>query len=329
MKNYIKKQALAFIIAATLSGMSPLAVPTAMAEETTEIAPSALKKVVYKNINPDFFGAFYEEEEETDQERKRKFSIVVDYLRQSGISFPQGASATYNPKKKTLTLINNKDEHEYFAKLIEEYKKDKKEHNVVINALEDCPTISGRVDKNADFYLFITVDNATVSFAEECGYNIEELFDYYVRDHKQKIKEIKAIQKLKGIETVLAVENGCNVRDAKKFFKLFKLRDPIISYNPNGHIASWAVFSGGVNIAIYYKNGREILSEPLMHYQLNNATIKQIKNDMEEAKEEFAEREERFTEEEEDFTEEEEEEFTEEEEDFTEEKEKFTEAEEF
>lgn len=306
MKNCIKKQALAFIIAATLSGVSPLAVPTAMAEETTEIAPSALKKVVYQNINQDFFGAFYEEEEETDQERKRKSSIVVDYLRQSGMSFPRGASATYNPKKKILTLINNKEQHEYFSELIEEHKKHEKKHNVVINALEDCPSISGRVDKNADFYLFIAVDNATVSFAEECGYNIEELFDYSVKDHKQKIREIKAIQKLKGVKTVLAVENGCNVRDAKKFFKLFKLRDPIISYNPNGHIASWSVFSGDVNIGIYYKNGSEILSEALMHCQLDNATIKQIKNDMEEAKEEFAEREERFTEEEEKFTESEE-----------------------
>lgn len=71
-------------------------------------------KKVYKGIRRDFF------DPETDVTNPDE---VVGFLRTLGLTFPKGTSASYNAKKKTITLHSVGPQHENMKKVVSEYKK--------------------------------------------------------------------------------------------------------------------------------------------------------------------------------------------------------------
>lgn len=71
-------------------------------------------KKVYKGIHRDFFAP------ETNVTNPDE---VVYFLRTVGLSFPKGASASYDAKKKTVTLHTVGPEHENMKKAVSKYKK--------------------------------------------------------------------------------------------------------------------------------------------------------------------------------------------------------------
>ena len=71
-------------------------------------------KKVYKGIHRDFFAP------ETNVTNPDE---VVYFLKMVGLSFPKGASASYDAKKKTLTLHTVGPEHETMKKAVSEYKR--------------------------------------------------------------------------------------------------------------------------------------------------------------------------------------------------------------
>ncbi len=71
-------------------------------------------KKVYKGIHRDFFAP------ETNVTNP---DAVVYFLRMLGLSFPKGASASYDAKKKTLTLHTVRPEHENMKKVVSKYKE--------------------------------------------------------------------------------------------------------------------------------------------------------------------------------------------------------------
>lgn len=71
-------------------------------------------KKVYKGIHRDFFAP------ETNVTNP---DAVVYFLRMLGLSFPKGTSASYDAKKKTLTLHTVGPEHENMKKVVSKYKE--------------------------------------------------------------------------------------------------------------------------------------------------------------------------------------------------------------
>lgn len=232
-----------------------LSVPPLEAQGTPSAAtPADMKKKVYKDVAEGLFnsgdGPLPPEEA----------------LKRVGISFPAGASATYNAKKKTLTMVNTAEAHTGVEQALAQFNGNKPKERT-INFIDACKVVSGKPDKKAKLYVFFCVGQEDVSTleSENCAFDGTALYGGDKKYYKGNVKEIAGLQKMKEVEVLLLMESGCEVKKVKKLAKLLKLKAPILEQSQAGGL----VFIGKGDcgkVSVLDRSGKEIDTSDISVY---------------------------------------------------------------
>lgn len=224
-----------------------LSVPLAEAQETPSATPPAdMKKVVYKDVAENLFNS------------ENGLLPPKEALKNCGISFPAGASATYNAKKKTLTLVNTEEAHNGMEQVISRYNATKPKERT-IEFIDACKVVSGKPDKNAKLYVFFCVSKYDLSTleSETCAYDGTALYGGDKKYYKGNVKEIAGLQKKKEVEVLLLMEPGCEVKKVKKLAKLLKLKAPILEQSQAGGVVHIGNGESG-KVSVVDRLGKEL-----------------------------------------------------------------------
>ncbi len=215
------------------------------------LLPGSMIKKIYKDVEEGFF---YNSE--------GKFS-PKESLQRMGVPFNEGASVTYNDKKKNLTVVNTVEAHEAINEAVELFNKNKAKERAIgkectIDFIDACKLISGKPDKKATLYVFIAISEKDVSFAEELDFNGLSLFNGDKKAYKAYVKAIAELQKVKGVEVVLLTEEGCDVKKMKKMAKMFKLKAPLLACDSSLASQNDIDFIPGGTVVIKERSGNVV-----------------------------------------------------------------------
>lgn len=232
-----------------------LSVPPAVAQGTPSATiPSDMKKVVYKGIEKDLFNS---EDGELPPD---------EALKRMGLSFPQGASASYNAKKKTLTMVNTAKEHTGMEKILALFDSNKPKERT-IEFIESCKVVSGKPDKKAKLFVFFCVglDDLSMLESETCAYDGAAVYGGDKKYYKDNVKEIAGLQKKKAVEVLLLMESGCDVKKVKKMAKMLKLKAPILEQSQAEGVVYISKGDSG-KVTVLDRFGKEIETDDVAVY---------------------------------------------------------------
>ena len=173
----------------------------------------------YKNIGPDFF---YKDTDTSSTES------VIFNMKGLGLTFPKGASASYNKKAKTLEMTNTKAEHDNMKKVMKIYRgeiaRQEQADSRGVTALQALKFTSGKPNWDADIFVLVCISQLTLNdmFDDNSPKEWEALFK-----KEGVIKHLQKIQKKKGVTTLYIVEQGADMKLARQYAKILKLKAPI------------------------------------------------------------------------------------------------------
>ncbi len=225
-----------------------LCVPPVVAQGTpSSVTPAAMKKVVYKGVDESIFNS---------SEGKRPPEKALKRL---GMGFRQGATVSYDAKKKILTLVNTEEEHRIMEEILAQCNKNKPKERT-IEFIDACKVVSGKPDKNAKLYVFFCVSKFDLSTleSENCAYDGTALYEGDKKYYKGNVKEIAGLQKKKEVEVLLLMESGCDVKKVKKLAKLLKLKAPILEQSQAGGVVHIGNADCG-KVSVVNRFGKELV----------------------------------------------------------------------
>lgn len=274
MKNRITKWMARGLVGAVLTFAAPYTMPEAMAEDSqTESGQEQMIEREYEDIGRDFFSG--------NSKKESVQAALVDM----GIAFPEGASVKYTATSKKLVMVNYREDHEMLQELIKAYKGDTQERAIAF--IEQCNIVSGKVDKKAQVYIIITFDESIVDTAKDAGYNLAEIWACPVAEGKKQLKLLQKLQKIRGTETLIYLEDKKLAEGGKKLAKVLKIRGPILVLDDKAERSDSALpLPGGESIGIYDRRGNEIYEGSLMDLQLDDSTLKTVTDKVKELREE-------------------------------------------
>lgn len=277
MKKILAKSLFRCLMGALLCSALPMMMSYTYAEEEAaeHAATQMMIKKVYKGINYDFFHR----------------EIVVDSqheaLMDMGVSFPEGASVKYSPSSRKLIMVNYPDEHKILKELVDEYKKSGAETYKTLQLIRQCKVVTGAPDMKAFLYAFICMDENALDQAEQSGYNLAKLGDYSSKEVKELRKLMNQLQKMKGLEVLLLLDEGCNLSKAKKVAKVLRLNGPVLVLDREKISEDLAaMFPGGDNMVVYDRKGEQKYRNSMFAFELSIGGCASIYKDwVEEARE--------------------------------------------
>ena len=173
----------------------------------------------YKNIGRDFFY------KDTDIS---KAESVLFNMKGLGFTFPEGASVSYDRKAKTLEMTNTKASHDDMKELMKKYREEAKENEQFasrgVSALQALKFTSGKPNWNADVFVLVCVSELALHSMLDST-SPQEWEAHFKKEGV--IKNLQKIQKLKGVTTLYIVEQGADMKKAKQYAKILKLKAPV------------------------------------------------------------------------------------------------------
>lgn len=270
---------LGFVMGGVLSCSAPFVMPVAYAEqEEASGEGAAMIRVVYKHVDESLLELCPED----DDSFSTPIEVVMEKL---GISLSGDTDVLYDSRSRTLTMVNTKAEHEKLKEAIKDYQKEK--DSEIQQLIAECKRVSGKVNTDAPLFMFISVNKDALEEWEQYGQDCEEMYGCTPREFKKKLKKLTALQKIRGVQTVLAVDKNCEVSRAKKMYKYFKLRGPIIIYDMNKKVTGESeACSGGGDVHICTQYGSNILHVSLFDLEIEDSEVKEVKEYLKQIKEE-------------------------------------------
>ncbi len=194
-------------------GVVVAAMPRAAANEDTEMV-----KKVYKDVPESLFVC----DGVTEPPKEA--------LRDMGCSFREGASATYNAKKKTLTVVNTRKEHGYVEEILKKYQETATP--ALVSFLEKCKRVSGKWNKKAKVFVVLCVSKTDVVSFKDANENLAELIGDKT-EYKKNVAIIGKLCKRKEVQVMMMADEDCDLKAVKKIAKGLKLRAPILTASVN------------------------------------------------------------------------------------------------
>lgn len=261
MKNCIKQWVLGFVLGGALSCSAPFVMPVAYAEDMA-----------------------CEEETMTTMTMWRIWELP---LSRKDILFPEGASVKYSPGSRKLTMVNYPDERKILKELVNEYQKSGAETYKTLQLIRQCKVVTGTPDMKAFLYVFICMDANALDLAEQSGYNLAKLGDYSSKDLKELMQLMNQLQKMKGLEVLFLLDEGCNLSKAKKVAKMLRLNGPVLVLDREKISEDLAaMFLGGDTMVLYDRRGEQKYRNSMFAFELSFVGCASIYKDwVEEARE--------------------------------------------
>ena len=132
------------------------------------------------------------------------------------------------------------------------------EDTKILRCIKNMKKISGKVNTKAEVFVLVVFTDLHVDNLCDGGEDLKEVANAFKKGGVAKI--LQQVQKKKNVQTILAVEDGANLKHVKKYIvKWLGLKCPIMVYQPDEEAFSGVV--GGGDLVVAYSNKDEYIAE--------------------------------------------------------------------
>lgn len=229
MKNSAHVKWLSILFIFVVCGGTLFLSPTAeaQAKEAASAVSSDMKKKKYTDIPASCFDG------------PEGTMAAEDALKALGVDFPDGASATYHKKKKTLVVINTETNLEAVTEAVRIYKETS--IPCMVKVIDTgCKVHYGKINKKAKVFVFICISEKDIENYNKSRHNVEEAIDGR-ETYKDIVRNIGRAKKKKGAEIIVLANEGSDMATVNKIAKAWRIKAPVATYSKPGDLSSLCV----------------------------------------------------------------------------------------